>query len=82
MTRSDDNCVCVYIKHTGGDGIRKMEHEYFVACDAVTILCGLTCTAAYFCPREESLSEVIAWTDPHVVYTEPPTPDMMERESV
>ena len=70
----------MHIKQTGGDGIGKMEHEYYVVCDAVTILCGLTWTAAYFCPRKESLSQEIAWIHEddqiHPVFTEPP--DMME----
>ena len=36
--------MCVYIKHTGGDGIRKMDDEVisFDICDAMRMLCGLT----------------------------------------
>ena len=34
----------MYIKHTGGDGIRKMDDEVisFDICDAMRMLCGLT----------------------------------------
>ena len=36
----------MHIKHTGGDGIRKMDDEVicFDICDAVGMLCGLTWT--------------------------------------
>ena len=36
--------MCVYVKHTGGDGIRKMDDEVisFDICDAMRMLCGLT----------------------------------------
>ena len=39
--------MCVRIKHTGWDGIRKMEHEDLVMCDTVTMLCDLTWTCQY-----------------------------------
>ena len=77
--------MCVYIKHTGGDGIRKMDDEVisFDICDAVTMLCGLTWTWQYmnWCADEHEArriqpAEIASGDMIHPVYIE--SDDMIE----
>ena len=67
--------MCVRIKHTGGDGIRKMDDEVisFDECDALRMLCGVTWTWHYlnWCADEHEARRIQP-----VVYNE--APNMME----
>ena len=64
----------MHIKHTGGDGIRKMDDEVmsFDPCDAVTMLCGLTWTWRYIEHDVWRIQpEIASGNMIHPVYIEP-----------
>ena len=73
----------MHIKHTDGDGIRKMDDEDLVMCDAVTMLCGLTWTCQYMLwsadeheTRRIQPAEIASGDMIHPVYIE--SDDMIE----